>query len=475
MKIKVSNKDIIWNYIGVIMTLGSNFLLLPFMMVYLDSNQLGLWYVFQSIGNIVVLFDFGFNPTLARNVAYCWSGVSSLKKEGTERAKVGTPNYKLLKQVIETCKKLYLIISLSAFLIMISFGTIYIINISNELIGYNYIIAWIIYSCAVFSNLYFGYYATMLRGVGAISQMNIANVISRVLQIIISIILLYLGLGLVAAALGYFINGFIYRSIAKYYFYNYKNNKENLKNVSSTILKEDIKKTFSIIWHNAWKDGLVSVSNYLTTQASALICSTFLTLTETGIYSITLQIVTAIVTFAGSLYNTYQPSLQSAYVNNDVKKSKELMAEAMIINFLICLFGAIGVIIIGFPILSVFKPETKFSIPLLVIMIIYQYLVKRHSYYASYIANTNKITYMNAFIISSICGVILSTIFMKYTNLGVYGLVLGQMISQMVYNNWKWPRVVFSMLESNNCEFILIGIEEINNKVKSKINKSIIT
>ena len=63
MKIKVSNKDIIWNYIGVIMTLGSNFLLLPFMMVYLDSNQLGLGYVSQSIGNIVVLFDFGFKET----------------------------------------------------------------------------------------------------------------------------------------------------------------------------------------------------------------------------------------------------------------------------------------------------------------------------------------------------------------------------------------------------------------------------
>ena len=81
MQIRSSTSDVSWNYIGIIMSMGSNFLLLPFLIRFIDSEMLGLWYVYLSIGGIVTLFDFGFNPTLARNVAYCWSGAKQLNEE----------------------------------------------------------------------------------------------------------------------------------------------------------------------------------------------------------------------------------------------------------------------------------------------------------------------------------------------------------------------------------------------------------
>lgn len=79
MKIRTSEKDIVWNYIGTALNLGFSFLLLPFMMRYLDDDSLGLWYVFVSIGSIVTILDFGFGPTISRNVAYVWSGARKLK------------------------------------------------------------------------------------------------------------------------------------------------------------------------------------------------------------------------------------------------------------------------------------------------------------------------------------------------------------------------------------------------------------
>ena len=71
MKVRISKKDVIWSYIGTLMSMGANLLLLPFLMYFLSDEMLGLWYVFASIGAIATLFDMGFSVTFARNITYC--------------------------------------------------------------------------------------------------------------------------------------------------------------------------------------------------------------------------------------------------------------------------------------------------------------------------------------------------------------------------------------------------------------------
>lgn len=74
MKIVASKWDIIWNYIGTLFSLSSSFILLPFVLIFLSPSELGLWYVFLAVNGLVSMFDFGFDPTFARNIAYAWSG-----------------------------------------------------------------------------------------------------------------------------------------------------------------------------------------------------------------------------------------------------------------------------------------------------------------------------------------------------------------------------------------------------------------
>lgn len=81
MQIKISKADLIWSYWGTIMTLSSQVIMLPLVVYFLNSEMLGLWYVFVSLGAVANLFDFGFTITFARNIAYCWSGANTLKKK----------------------------------------------------------------------------------------------------------------------------------------------------------------------------------------------------------------------------------------------------------------------------------------------------------------------------------------------------------------------------------------------------------
>ena len=78
MNIKITNKDIVWNYLGYGITFGINVILLPLVLHFLSEEELGLWYVFTSIGALVTLFDFGFAPQIARNITYAFSDRKSV-------------------------------------------------------------------------------------------------------------------------------------------------------------------------------------------------------------------------------------------------------------------------------------------------------------------------------------------------------------------------------------------------------------
>ena len=470
MGIKSSKKDVTWNYLGIFFSMGSNLIILPFMMRLLDSDFLGLWYVFLSIGGIVALFDFGFNPTFDRNVAYCWSGVDYLTKEGAIVTDLQTkkPNFVLLKKVLKLCRLIYLLISLIALVILAGGGTFYIFYVARDIYGYEVVVSWALYVLAVFLNLYYGYFATFLRGVGAVAEYNKISVAARIIQIAATIVLLYLGLGIIAASIAYLLYGCILRLLSKNVFYRYKGIGDELKRVKIEGDSNELKSLFSTIWHNTWKDGLVAVSNYGAGQASTLITSLFFSLELTGIYSISLQLVTAIATVSAALYTAFQPSMQSAYANDRKEDSKKLMAVSMIVFTSIFWLGVLALSTVGIPILKFIKPEHTYDRVVIITLSVYIFFFNRQSYYASFISNTNHIPYVIPYIVSSAVGLGLALLFVYY-DLGIFGLILGQFIAQLAFNVWKWPHEVYKMLDSNWLDFIKTGFREILGKIRRRV------
>lgn len=460
MKINLSKQDILWSYIGTILSMGANLLMLPFLMIFLDENTLGLWYVFASIGAIATLFDFGFGVTFARNVTYAWAGARELKKEGAELAINSEPDYRLMKKVLKTCKIIYGIIAGSALLLLLTLGTGYVIFVSREINGYTYIIAWIIYAVAVFLNLYYGYYASFLRGVGNVAQANKNTVWARLLQIILMVVLLFMKFGLIGACVAYLAYGTLFRLLGKHYFYKYKGIGENLSKVKYEPSGDEIKEMISIVWHNAWRDGAISLCNYCCNQVSTLICSAYLSLAETGTYSIGVQIASAIATIAGTLYNTYQPELQVAYISADKDKMRKTMSMIVVSFVYLFFLGTASFCVMGIPFLKLIKPSAVVSIPILIGLCVYQFILKYRNCYTSYFSCTNRIIYVGGFTISAILCVGLSFVAIGPLNMGIWGLISAQIISQAVYNLWKWPSLGHKELGLSIKDMIYIGNQE---------------
>jgi len=467
LNIRITKKKILWNYIGVAVSLGSNIVLLPIIIYFIDSELLGLWYVFLSIGGIVNLFDFGFNPTLARNIAYCWSGAKELSKKDVIYTNNCEPNMLLLKKVIITCQWIYFSIATLAFLVITLAGTNYIKYIAKDIPSTEYFFPWIVYCLAIFLNLYYGYFATFLRGIGAISELNKANILSKSIQILISIILLSFGYRLLAVSLAYLINGIVLRIISKKAFYKYENIGYRLKKINRKIDVKDIKTLFQIVWYNAWRDGIVSLSTYLSGQATTIICSLYLTLSDTGVYSISLQIVNAIVYISGASYTVYQPSLQSAYIVNNSKELKKIMSTAMTTFYLLYIIGITLVLTIGIPILECLKPGSSFNRTIIFFIAVYLFLLQRYNFYASYISNTNNVPYMKTALITSTSGIILSIISINLFHIGIWGLILPQIFVQISFNTWYWPNKVKKSLDIHWNDMLRIGMKNITLNLKN--------
>lgn len=447
MAMKVRKTDLIWTYIGTILTLGINFIIIPILMRFLSQDSLGLWQVFASIGSIALLLDFGFSPTLARNIAYIWSGANDLKKTGaytvTENRE---PNYEMLNKVLKVCQRIYLIISLVSLFALSTIGTVYIIHITREFEGYRHLLAWGIYVIAVFMNLYFYYCSAALIGIGQVGNNSKAKACASLIQIVACLILCLLKLDIIAPCIAYLLFGLFFRGLARRRFYRTNNLKEKLKKVSSKVDSAELKRIFLTIWHNAWRDGLVALSNYLIGQANTIICSLFYSLQETAIYSLSLQFVQAIGIVSAVTYSTFQPKLQEAYVKEDKEETNRLMSLSVVTYSLVFILCFSVLVTAGIPILKLVSSSYVFNIPMLFGLGVYMYLQRRYIMYCSYISNTNEVPYVKAFVLSGILSIILSILFNAFLPIGTWGLVLGQFISQSIYNNWYWSKKVKKML-----------------------------
>lgn len=466
MGIKAKKRDIVWNYIGIFFSMGANFLILPFMLLFLNADKIGLWYVYLSIGGIAALFDFGFNPTFARNMAYCWSGAKELKQDNVEHISENGPNYEQMSILIRTSRVIYLVLASIALLLLAVFGSAYILKVSASLDRTEVIVSWAVYIMAVFLNLYYGYYASFLRGIGSIAAYNKINVGARIIQIVIAVVLMALRLGIIAVSLAYFVYALLIRVFSRQAFWGHGTIKKNVDVFAGHINLFQVKSMFKTIWHNAWRDGLVTISRYISNQMGTLIASMFLPLAETGVYSLIVQLITAILTIGGGIYSAIQPEWQSAYVVDDKDTLRKDTGIVMSMYLYISVVGILVLLLLGPPVIAMLKPEMKVNRLMILGLAFYLFFYTRTSYYASFLSNMNTVPYAFSFISSGLAGVMQSYLLIRFTPLGIWGIIIGQIIPQALYNYWKWPRTVLEKLEMSSKDVVLIGTKEICKKYK---------
>lgn len=459
----ISKRDVAWTYLSRILTLGINLILLPLVMKYLSDIELGLWYVFSSIYQIVCLFDFGFNTTISRHMTYAWSGAEKLEKESVSTTFNSEPNEKLMASIIKTCKVVYFLLSASALIVMLTIGTLYVYKVVGNEITSNIVYAWIVYTIAVFFNLYYGYWTSLLQGIGAVEERYKMGVYSKTVQIVLAFILLLLGTGLLGYVIAYLLSGISLRLLGKRYFY--------LKTFHLSLGQKgsigEVKECFLAMWSTAWRDGFVMMAQYFSTQANTLICAYYIDLASTSVYGIITQVASVIASLATSYFNAYQPKYSSVCLKNDKTELRGITCVTLFLYKVIFIGGVVSLVLIGIPIIGVIRPNMVLDIKLVLLVCLFYYLYNQHCLAASMIASSNIIPYWKAFGISAVGCFVFAIILTSNLKMGIWGLVWSQLLVNMVYNNWRWPLWVFNELKLKYKDIYIIGYKAL----KSKISK----
>ena len=464
MNIKIAKSDIIWSYLGYILKFCSGFFLLPLLLVKLSSDELGVWYVFLSIGALIQLLDLGFSPTIMRNISYAFAGANTLQAEGISQQELtGKPNYELIAKLLNISRKIYLIIASCALLLLLIFGSVYIYDITKSIENTDILIAWVIYAFGIFFNFFYSYWVPILIGVGKIKESQKATILSQIAYLGIAFIGLTYSWGLIAVSIAFLCSGFILRFFCRYYFRAY------VEFPHVVIEKQEMKILFQNVWYNAKKMGIVSFGAFLIVQANTLICSSFFALNIVASFGLTLQVINVLISFSRVLFSTYLPVINEARMKQDIEKLKREMSKTFVLGWIVYFVGALVILLWGNDILKLMHSKTLLlENSMTGLILLYLFLEFNHSNFATIITTKNEIPFVGASIFSGLGVVIVALINILYFNLGIWGMLLAQFIVQLAYNNWYWPVYVMRDLNMGVNDILHLGFDGVCLMVKKE-------
>lgn len=465
--IKVSKNDIYWSYFAQIFSVASGLVTLPLILKLLTAEEIGMNYLMLSLGALVSLFDFGFTPQFSRNITYVFSGAQVLRKEGLSVTEYSTINYRLLSTMIYTAKFVYRRLAIIVLLVMLSLGTIYIYYVTNGFTNIDYsLLIWLLFSVGIFFNIYYSYYTSLLIGKGLIMESKKAMVYSRVVQIILTFVFLYSGLGLMGVVLANLIAPFVSRYISYHYFFTLELN-ESIKVYE--ISKGEKLELFEIVWYNAKKLGLVFVGAYAINKLSIFLAGLYLSLSDIASYGLMIQLFGLLSMVSGMFFSVLEPLFSSFRTKGDNKALIKEFAFSMNIYYLTFIIGAIVLLLLGPYFLSLISSNV--TLPSNIIMILFAvvlFLEGNHSNFATLIITNNSVPFVTSALVAGFFIGLGDYISLKYTGYGILGLVVVQGLVQVVYANWKWPYEVCKEFRISFFSFLGIGMNESLIRLKIK-------
>jgi O-antigen/teichoic acid export membrane protein len=458
MSIRVGASDVLWGYAGTFIRFGASLVVLPFALRLLPSDEMGIWYVFQTLSSLVTILDYGFANALNRNVAYSWSGVKRLTRSGVPERSDSGPNIFLLWNLIRESKRIYLYLSLMALSLTTILGSYYIYKISLNKIDFRYItIAWIVFLASLFMNLYYSYWNAFLSGLGLIKQYQKANVLSGMLYVIVAYVGLTFGFGLIALSAAMFVNGISLRTLSRRSFIRFLGSKgysyKDYKKV------KPYKGISDLLWYNAKKYSVNAFGTYLTIQFNIMFLPVFLGLSNAAIYGLCVQIMRLLIQFGNVPLNASYAEISSLRAEKRRGKLMEKISILYVLGFAIVAGGAFFVMIFGNRFLGLIQSKTMLpGVELLSVILVMMVLEWSNIFVSAVINTENKIPYMRATLLSGILIVATSFILLRFTNLGLWSVVLPQIAIQSFYNYWRWHLWMFRDLEFNYGKMFGMGM-----------------
>ena len=447
--------------------MGAGVIVLPLILHYLSAEEIGLNYLMLTISSMVALIDFGFSPQIGRNITYALSGAKRVEREGLHDEANSEPNYRLLAIVVEAAKFIYRRLSVVVLVLMLTLGTYYIHYVTHGFKDVdNSLWIWILFCISNYFNIYFIYYRSLLTGCGKIYESSVSIIISKLTYIIVCGILAICGFGLISIVAANMLAPLVLFLYSHINFYT----QEMKSFLPDDICRDEIDKAITGIWYNAKKLGINSLGSFAILKLNIFLVGLFLPLPVVGSFGILTQVIPTLSSVATALFHSYQPQIASLQVIHDKDTISKRLSINVVVYWLIMIVGGITLIILLPWILRIIGSNA--DVPSMLISALYLIVMTlegNHTIFATVIVTSNKVPFVSAGLFSGALIGVLMYLSLRFTTLGLLGVVLAQGLVQLSYNNWKWPKYVLDDLKVDALTFVQQGNLGLYNIIKNQI------
>jgi O-antigen/teichoic acid export membrane protein len=408
----------------------------------MPSDELGLWYVFLSLGALAVLMDLGFAHASTRSAGYLWAGSRGLLPFGinlvepvieidpTGGAVRPGPNLATLSNLVATLRVYYLSVGGLLFLLLATAGGAWVWRQTAGLANAQSIrLAFLAYAAGVSLGFANSLWPSLLAGINAVKEAQQVTAACLLVSFALAAAGLLAGGGIWALVLGTVVAGFAERLLGRAVF---------RRLVSVPAGKFD----FSVIralWPTAWRTAAVGFGAFLILQANVLVCSAFLDLRTTASYGLSLQAVTLLVGLSSIWVRVKLPAINYLRAQGMVERIPAIFRSRIGLALLTFGAGALILLLFGRPLLAFLNAQTQLlPTALLATLLLIQLLEMHHSLYAELVYSENANPFVRPALISGGAIVVLSVLLTP--RLGVWGMLLATGLVQLCFNNW-WPVV----------------------------------
>lgn len=437
---RVLRSAISWSLIAAALRFGSALLLLPFILWWIPSDELGLWYVFISLGALAALMDLGFTHAATRSAGYLWAGSRMLLPFGidfadpmletdtTGRAIHRQPNLPMLSNLVASLRVYYLCAGGLLLLLLTTAGGAWIWHESVGLANAQSIrLAFLAYAVGVSLGFANSLWPSLLAGINAVKEAQQITAACLLVYFCLAVAGLLAGLGMWALVIGTIVAGFAERFIGRTVFYR-------LVQLRSAKFDGSVLRA---LWPNAWRTAAVGLGAFMILQANILICSAFLDLRTTASYGLSLQAVTLLVGVSSIWVRVRLPTINHLRAQGLVERIPAIFRQRIVFALLTFGAGAAVLLFLGRPLLELLNTRTQL-LPgaLLATLLLIQLLEMHHSLYGELVYSENVNPFVKPALISGGAIIILSVLLTP--RLGVWGMLLASGLVQLCFNNW-WP------------------------------------
>ena len=450
--LRLWNSAVVWSWAFNVLRLGSGLMLLPLLLFFLSSPDLGFYYVLLSLMAITPLLDLGLSISIGRSVNYAMGGAKELRAFGLRAEDLGDgqPNYPLIWKLLHTTRALYRILALLLLTVMGAAGT-YVVSIQVHQTSHP-LISWLSWGMALLSavlELYFGWWGTFL------SNMNQVLVCGRILffgyafKLILTCSLLLLGGGLLSVPTAGFVTSFITRYLSRRATLKRLPAQEALRPTRAEILS-----LLRILWPNSWRAGLQICSGYLRNMASINICSLAFGLTANAAYGLSFQIVGIIQGMAMVWTSVKWPLVGQYRARHDHAALRRLLwprvwLQSLTFVVLAVLAGKFG------PYLLHWLGSGKQLLPqaLFWVLLLNGFLESQLIFWTTLLSMENRIPSLWSVVLTNLATLLLILVLVNTTQLGLSALVIAPLLTGMVFNYWFWAKVGARSLQTSWLSF----------------------